>query len=187
MPAAKLKDKPATVPRAKLSGDARVGFYNNDMEKLIGYMVTWTTYGTWLQGDKRGYVKNGKILEPNPELEKANQRQQSFDKVILTSQQREIIKAAILIEAQKLNQKIFAIAVCGNHVHILVEAISKTPSYIVGRYKRAGTITLLNAGFEGKVWTGGFDKRYCFDEESIQKRIQYIEKHNKLAPGTVRG
>ena len=29
------------------------------MEKTLGYMITLTTYGTWLQGDKRGYVKNG--------------------------------------------------------------------------------------------------------------------------------
>ncbi|MFA5423412.1 MAG: transposase [Phycisphaerae bacterium] len=148
------------------------------MGKLIGYMVTWTTYGTWLQGDKRGYVKNGKILEPDPELEKANQRQQSFDKVTLTSLQREIIKSVILSEAKQIGQKIFAIAVCSNHVHILVEAINKTPSYITGRYKRAGTIAMLRAGFKGKLWTQGFDKRYCFDEDSLQKRIQYIEKHN---------
>jgi hypothetical protein len=24
---------------------------------MIGFMATWTTYGTWLQGDKKGYVK----------------------------------------------------------------------------------------------------------------------------------
>jgi hypothetical protein len=29
------------------------------MSKIIGYMVTWTTYGSWLPGDERGYVKDG--------------------------------------------------------------------------------------------------------------------------------
>ena len=43
------------------------------MGLLIGYMLTWTTYGSWLQGDKRGYVKNGEILGSNPELYKSNQ------------------------------------------------------------------------------------------------------------------
>ena len=42
------------------------------MAKTLGYMVTWTTYGTWLQGDERGYVKNGKILSENPALKKVN-------------------------------------------------------------------------------------------------------------------
>ena len=31
------------------------------MAKTLGYMITWTTYGTWLQGDERGYVKDGNI------------------------------------------------------------------------------------------------------------------------------
>lgn len=48
------------------------------MKVMIGYMVTWTTYGTWLQGDKRGYVKNGKILARNDKLKSANQRQQKY-------------------------------------------------------------------------------------------------------------
>jgi hypothetical protein len=29
------------------------------MSKTVGYMVTWTTYGTWLQGEKKGFVKDG--------------------------------------------------------------------------------------------------------------------------------
>jgi len=40
------------------------------MSEIIGYMLTWTTYGTWLQGDARGYVKNGKILSENKGLER---------------------------------------------------------------------------------------------------------------------
>ncbi len=38
------------------------------MGKFIGYMVTWATYGSWLQGDKRGYVKNGKIFQKDDAL-----------------------------------------------------------------------------------------------------------------------
>ncbi len=29
------------------------------MGKTLGYMVTWTTYGSRLQGDARGFVKDG--------------------------------------------------------------------------------------------------------------------------------
>ena len=44
------------------------------MGKMLGYMITWTTYGTWLQGDKRGYVKDGKIYKKNPQLEQKNKQ-----------------------------------------------------------------------------------------------------------------
>jgi len=42
-----------------------------DMARMIGFMATWTTYGSWLQGSKKGYVKNGTILPANADLEKS--------------------------------------------------------------------------------------------------------------------
>ena len=33
------------------------------MARMIGYILTWTTYDTWLQGNKRGYVKDGEEPE----------------------------------------------------------------------------------------------------------------------------
>jgi len=30
-------------------------------------MVTWTTYGTWLEGEKKGYVKKGRVMAGNLE------------------------------------------------------------------------------------------------------------------------
>jgi len=38
------------------------------MSKTLGYMLTWTTYGTWLQGDERGYVKDGQVLRGDKKL-----------------------------------------------------------------------------------------------------------------------
>ena len=29
------------------------------LSAIVGIMVTWTTYGTWLPGDARGYVEKG--------------------------------------------------------------------------------------------------------------------------------
>ena len=39
---------------------------------MPGYMITWTTYGSWLQGDERGYVKNRNVLGKDEGLRKAN-------------------------------------------------------------------------------------------------------------------
>lgn len=72
------------------------------MSKMIGYMVTWTTYGSWLQGDRRGYVKNGRILPGNERIKRANQRFQKSATVRLNSQQRDIVRQAILGEAKRM-------------------------------------------------------------------------------------
>jgi REP element-mobilizing transposase RayT len=148
------------------------------MKKLIGYMVTWTTYGTWLQGDERGYVKNGEILPANDKLNSANQNQQKFQTVKLNSSQKQIVQNTILQESHKINQKIFAIAVRSNHIHIVAGVSSEAIEQIVQRFKRMSTLYLHNAGLNGKVWSTGFDKRFCFTEKEIKQKIKYVNKHN---------
>ena len=142
-------------------------------------MVTFTTYGTWLQGDERRYVKNGKVLEGNERLLNANKKAMQQQVVRLTRGQKETVRQAILNEAKELRQELFAISVWSNHVHIVAKNIDEPIDKIVGRYKAAATKTLTKTGFEGKVWTRGYDKRFCFDEKSLNKRIAYVQKHNQ--------
>ncbi len=141
-------------------------------------MITWTTYGTWLQGDGRGYVKDGKIFGANEKLEKINRSRQIGKAVRLNKKNREIITKAILEEAKKTGQTILASAVCSNHIHIVVDCVDETIAVIAARYKRAGSAALGAKGFVGKVWTRGYDKRYCFDSECLQKRVDYVKGHH---------
>jgi REP element-mobilizing transposase RayT len=144
---------------------------------MIGFMATWTTYGTWLQGDRKGYVKNGTILEANAELEKFNRKLLKHDEIKIPRDLRIIVKNSILEEAELIGQKVYAIAVCSNHVHIVVENISKRCGYSVGRFKRAATKALRKCGCKEKVWTKGFDKRYCYDKEELEKKIKYVQRY----------
>jgi REP element-mobilizing transposase RayT len=147
------------------------------MVRMIGFMATWTTYGTWLQGSKKGYVKNGITLKANPELEKSNEALLKHDKITIPKSLRIIITNAILKEAEEIDQKVFALAVCSNHVHIVVESIDKTCGYSVGRFKKAATNELRKYGFHDKVWTKGFDKRYCYNGQELEKKITYVKRH----------
>ena len=142
-------------------------------------MATWTTYGTWLQGDKRGYVKNGITLEANAQLEKTNKKLLKHDKIIIPKNLRTIVENAILKEAKAIGQQVYAIAVCSNHVHIVVESTDKRCGYSVGRFKRAATKALREYGFAYKVWTKGYDKRYCYNQNDLETRIEYVQSHHK--------
>jgi len=148
-------------------------------KRLVGYMITWTTYGTWLQGDNRRYVKNGKILPRNDKLKSVNQKQQESQTVKLSAKQRQIIEQAILQEAQRVNQKVLALAVCSNHVHIAAEVSAESIEQVVHRYKYSATLALRKCGVENKVWSKGFDKRFCFSNRELERKIRYIESHNK--------
>jgi len=147
------------------------------MAKMIGYMLTWTTYGSWLQGDKRGYAKDGQILSGSEALEKANRQSRQGKLVELTQSQCDIVRATICKEAEKIGQKIYAISVCKNHVHLVVDRVGKTVESSAAIYKSATSKALREKGIEGRVWTNGYDKRFCFDKETLQNRIGYVQKH----------
>lgn len=140
-------------------------------------MVTWTTYGTWLQGGTRGYVKDREVCGACRRLKEANKKKQRDKRFILTRENCELVRAAILDEAGKLGQEVCAMAISTTHVHMVVDVIDEAIETAVARYKRAATKALRAKGIRGKVWTRGYDKRYCFDERSLQDRIEYVQRH----------
>src|SRR5947208_537535 len=38
----------------------------------LGTLLTFTTYGTWLRGDARGWIDDGVLMPPDPVLETAD-------------------------------------------------------------------------------------------------------------------
>ena len=124
------------------------------MGETVGYMVTWSTYCSWPDGRK---------IESCP--------------VVLSDAQREAVKAGIVDEGKRAEEKIVAIAVGANHVHVVVRNTERNLSEFVGRSKAAGRKALGRIGFTGKVWARGYDKRYCFDEDAFRNRIEYVERH----------
>jgi len=84
-------------------------------------MITFTTYGTWLQGDERGYVKEGKIYPANKALMQSNKQLQLQDAILLSTAERQLVREAIINEAKTRGQKIYAISVQPNHIHIVVD------------------------------------------------------------------
>ena len=141
-------------------------------------MVTWTTYGTWLQGNKRGYVKDGRILEGDRTLLKLCKGLQKGQAVELTKREKEVVRRAILSESQRIGQNLEALAVCTNHLHLAVRPCDKSIERIVSMYKSAATRALRSVGRSGPIWTTGFDKRFCFTGAVLARKIEYIQNHN---------
>ena len=149
------------------------------MGRTLGYMITWTTFGTWLQGDNRRYVKNARTLPANQKLVESNRHLQLQDAVKLTDDQRQIVHRAILEEARQQGHRIYALVVQSCHVHIVAGYIHKPISKIVAYYKKAARVALQMSGHNGRVWTKGYDKRFCFDQETLEQKISYVNSHNK--------
>ena len=147
------------------------------MAKTIGYMVTWTIYGTWLQGEKKGYVKDGEVRGENIAIKKDCEKKLEHKPERLGRKEKEIVMGAITEAAKRFKQKILAMGVFSKHVHIVCEYVDVPIGVIVGYYKNAGRVALQKNGFKGRVWTNGYNTKFCFDEKSLKNRIEYVEGH----------
>lgn len=150
------------------------------MTEIVGYMATWTTFGAWLPGDERGYVDNkGKLQNADEKILQRSKELQKSPTVTLNIVEMKIAKQTILDEALKIEHKIIALAVCSNHVHLLARPHNQPFEKIINRYKSLTTRMFWELGRKGKIWTRGFDSRFCFTETEIAARIVYIQKHRE--------
>ena len=63
----------------------------------LAYFITWTTYGTWLPGDERGWNRKavGEIQSPNAALEKAAGKEMSETEFVMSDQHRELVAETV--------------------------------------------------------------------------------------------
>ncbi|MBW8017917.1 MAG: hypothetical protein FVQ82_17235 [Planctomycetes bacterium] len=147
------------------------------MDRLIGYMLTWPTYGSWLQGDERGFVKDGVSYKADSRLLRANIKLRQKPAVKLLLKHTQIIRDEFYLTAEKIGQKIYSLAVCSNHIHIVAENADIEIADAVSRYKNNTSHVMRKSGFEGKVWAKGCDKRFCYDDDKLQALIEYVQRH----------
>jgi hypothetical protein len=148
--------------------------------KTLGTMFTMTTYGTWLRGDERGWIEDGKLMPPNPQLEAADRGRMKYPVFYLPLEKRLEIGEALgrgLID--ELDQRIYALAICSWHLHFVVGA-TRVHVADIAKCAKDKIRYLLNAG--RPIWGDDYDKRFCFDPAALINRIRYVERHN-LADG----
>ena len=151
----------------------------------LAYFITFTTYGTWLHGDPRGFVFDQKtdrgkgIQEPDPVLFRQSQEKLKYPPVLLAPEVREIIDVAIRQLAEQRQWKLHELNVRSNHVHVAITASNETPEKVMGDIKAKGTRVLRENGFiekERKVWTEHGSTLYLFKEDHLYNTCRHIRE-----------
>jgi REP element-mobilizing transposase RayT len=89
----------------------------------IAYFHTWTTYGTWLPGDERGWFKRGSGLQMPDAMRRLKAAlRMSEDALILDTDQRRLVEATIVDHCRIRNWTLHALNCRTNHVHVVVTA-----------------------------------------------------------------
>lgn len=147
------------------------------MGKTLAIMVTTTTYGTWLRGDRRGWVDDGRVLPPDPELEAVDAQRLKHPAYRFSEDQLlpigRMIGDALV---KRKSQHVLALTVAAWHVHLVVGATSTPIGEVVKCAKDAVRYGLRPGR---PIWTTHYDKRFCFDESSVANRVRYVERHNE--------
>ncbi|MEM9790029.1 MAG: hypothetical protein AAF842_06445 [Planctomycetota bacterium] len=140
---------------------------------LQATMITTTTYGSWLPGDLRGYVDDGRVLPPDPAKLNHARELMKGDPVRLNADEQSIAFDALLSACDEYNYRLLAVSIESWHAHILLHHGHEPVSTTAARLKAAVRVALDR----GRIWTTGYDKRYCFTPQHVDARRQYIARH----------
>lgn len=171
---------PATISRRALApGYLRVRD-SSAVQDPLAYFVTWTTYGTHLQGDQRGWRKRFKgEQEPQPLLDCWRRNRLKYDAVIILPNQRSTIEQAIRAHCEHRNWKLWAVSVRSNHIHVIVEAPEESGRKVRDQLKANATRAIRTVCGDLKdrpVWTLGGDWNCINDEISLERVILYVSE-----------
>lgn len=155
------------------------------------FHVVLTTYGSWLPGDPRGFRTRhhrehveGDYKSPPARglyegLHQASQRALTSNVVSLTPAERRTVLNAIVERLQESKAVVGAIAVAGQHVHIVVKLPSRNARRIVGDAKRHAWFALRGLGKVGKLWGGSSKCTLIKDRAHQVNAYRYILRHER--------
>ena len=153
----------------------------------LGYFLTWTTYGTWLPGDQRGWVKRhgGHQLPDRPRRLEALARM-AEGACRLSPCERRLVEGTIADHCRIRAWALHAVNCRSNHVHVVVTARAHPDE--VRRQLKAWTARKLKqirsesdtlspepaTAVREQWWTERGSKRYLNDEASLEAAILYV-------------
>src|SRR5438477_7556467 len=86
----------------------------------VGYFLTWTTYGTWLPGDDRGWVKERHGFQlPDWKTEHEARRKLGESPCVLNDEERRVVEDTIRCHCDCRKWSLHAVNCRTNHVHVV--------------------------------------------------------------------
>ena len=152
------------------------------MPDPLAYYLTWTTYGTWLPGDERGWVKFGRGQQQPDSIRKIEaEARMTEDACRLDQEQCAVVEKTIVDHCRIRGWELFAKNCRSNHVHVVVAADIK-PEAVREQLKAWCTRKLKElerqrrgqGGVRENWWTERGSRLYINDPEGLDAVIQYV-------------
>jgi REP element-mobilizing transposase RayT len=148
---------------------------NND--EPLAYFITWTIYGTWLQGDQRGWRRyRGGYELPQPRLAQWRRDRLLYPVILLTTEHRRKVVEEIEAHCLRRGWHLWKVNPRTNHVHAVVSAHEVKGSKVRDQLKANCTrgVREIDSQFVDRpVWSRGGDWKCVNTQEGLDTVILY--------------
>jgi REP element-mobilizing transposase RayT len=149
---------------------------NND--EPFAFFITWTVYGTFLQGDDRGWRRRRKGQQlPQPKLAQWRRERLKHPVEPLADKQQSIVEQEIERHCEKRGWKLWAKSARTHHVHVVVTAPGYAGDTVRDQLKANATRGLRehwDSFRDRPVWTALGDWKCINSEDDLDTVVVYV-------------
>ncbi|TWT95708.1 hypothetical protein [Neorhodopirellula pilleata] len=148
-----------------------------NLDEPLAYFITFTVYGTFLQGDARWWrSRNEGVRTPQPFLEQWHRDRLNHDVLLLDENQRAAVDVEIHRFCEFRGWKLWKVNPRSNHVHVVVTASGYNGAKARNQIK-ANCTRVLREGWpifiDRPIWSVGGDWKCVNNEEDLEAVILY--------------
>jgi hypothetical protein len=146
----------------------------------IAFFITWTVYGSHLQGDEPGWRRRrqGERL-PRPRLAQWRRERLKYEVLLLSPEQRAIVECECQRHSDFRGWHLWAVNARSTHVHVVVTAAGYSGKTVQDQLKANGTRGLRErwpAFCDRPVWTVGGDWVCINSEDDLDAVCLYVRE-----------
>lgn len=149
-------------------------------DEPVAYYITWTVYGTHLQGDTRGWRRRRKGYQPpQPRLARWRRERLKHDVILLSPEQQLIVERECRRHCTHRGWRLWEVNARSNHVHVVVTAAGCSGKPVRDQLKANCTRGLREQWpvFRDRpVWTVGGDWECINSEDDLETVCLYVRE-----------
>lgn len=146
----------------------------------LAFFITWTTYGSHLQGEERGWRRRrqGNQL-PQPRLAQWRRERLKYDAILLLPSERAVVKNECQRHCDHRGWHLWEVNARSNHVHVVVTANGYSAQVVRDQLKANCTRGLRQQWkqfCDRVVWTVGGDCECVNSEDELERVCLYVRE-----------
>lgn len=154
----------------------------------VAFFITWTIYGTWLQGDLRGWRQRCMGSQsPQPRLAQWHRDRLNYVVILLEDDHQAVVNSECEQHCLHRGWQLWAAEARTNHVHVVVTAPESSGKKVRDQLKANCTRGLRerwDVFRERPVWSVGGDWQCINSEADLQQVVAYVrDAQNRMERG----